>query len=186
MDLKKCIFDLSSGLSKNEKKAIWLEYNLYKKHQIIHHVYLTVNVDLAELIMEFFFEDFIINNHNLLYTFINLLAITLASTHMVKYLKYIVRAKCLDDVFFYIDSNLLFEFSVKADRSTCIKDTIKNIDTLCKELPEELVDIFKQWIAHYSDNYDEKLVIEQWLKYETSKFKSYIEEKLNDIKYKNY
>lgn len=183
MDLKQCVSDLTLGETYEIKHNIWQKYNKYMKHQIVHHVFLTRNTELAETIMKFFLNDYDDNSYNLKYTFVNLLCVVLASTHLPKYLKYIVQAKQIGDVFFYIDSNLLFEFSPENEDMTPVKNTVKNLDNICLHLSDEDSEVYRQRIKYYSENYNDELVIKQWLKYKSPIFKLHIEERLRELSY---
>jgi len=181
MDLKQYVSDLLSGDTYETKHDMWQKYSKYLKHKIVHHVFLTKNNELAETIMKFFLDDYDENSYNLMYTFVNLLCVVLASTHLPKYLKYIMQAKQMGDAFLYIDSNLLFEFSLENEEMTPVKNTLKNLDDICLHLSDDDSKVYRQWVKYYSENYGDDLVIKQWLKYKSPIFKLHIEERLGEL-----
>jgi len=181
MSVEKCIIELSSCDTYQTMYKIWHTHNQHTKHKIIYHVFLTRNVELAESIIKFFLDDYDKNSYNLMYTFVNLLVVVLASTHLPQYLKYVIWTKQIGDVFFYIDSNLLFEFSPVKNSDKPIEDTFQNLDMICQHLSDADAKLYKYWVKYYSKEYNNELVIRQWLKYKTPIFKLHIEERLNDI-----
>lgn len=107
--------------------------------------------------------------------FINLLCIILARTHDINNLKYIIKAKQSRDLFFYVDSNLIFEFSPNGNRETCIQGTKKYVQKLMNgSNDKEWYKTFCDWVTHYSQHYDESLVQKYWQKYKTKQFKDLI------------
>lgn len=184
MTIKEDIDTLSHG-TYEEKKTFWDKCSYHTKHLIIFNVFVEKNDKVAETIIQFFFDDYDKTIH-LRYQFINLLAITLATTSDPKYLHYVVRAKTMGDLFFYIDSNLLFEFNGIGKRATSMNDTIDMIDTLSDYLPDELKNTYKEWVYYYSKNCAKDLVIKQWLKYRTYLFLLETEDILNQISICNF
>jgi hypothetical protein len=183
MDLKQCISDLSLGNTYETKHNMWQKYSKYLKHQIVHHVFLTRNIELAETIMKFFLDDYDKNSYNLMYTFVNLLCVVLASTHLPQYLKYIIQAKQIGDAFLYIDSNLLFEFTSECEEMAPVKNTLKNLDNICLHLSNNDSEVYRQMVKYYSENYTDDMVVKQWLKYKSPTFKLHIEERLGELSY---
>lgn len=169
------ISELIEKDTRDEQKMYWNKFGVQIKHNIIYNVFINKNVEVAELLIDFFLEDFIVYPMSIHYNYVNLLAVVLASTHLPKYLKYIVRAKMIDDLFFYIDSNLLFEFS-GGSRETSIIDTLDKINELCDELPTDLAAQYKKWIHTYSVTMNDWLVMDQWLKYKTPEYRLWIED----------
>lgn len=70
------------------------------------------------------------------------------------------------DLFYRIDSTLLFEFSPNRSRATCVKDTLAAIDKI--ESKEAWAKQYKDWVKDYSDHYDESLVTDYRNKYKDS------------------
>lgn len=106
--------------------------------------------------------------------FVNLLCIILAKTHDAGYLKYIVNAKRSGNLFYYIDSTLLFEFSPKGNKDTCVEDTKELAKTFGEYEEDSWEKIFYDWVFYYSDNYDETTVKKYWNSYKTPEFKKRI------------
>lgn len=106
--------------------------------------------------------------------YINLLCIILAKTHDRKHLPHIIRAK--QHYFFYIDSTLLFEFSPSGKREDCVRETLKYVQTA--PVSTGWFRTFKEWICHYYEHYDEKLVSQYWSLYKTSSFKKRLDDRV--------
>ena len=69
--------------------------------------------------------------------------------------------------YFYVDSNLLFEFSDKGNRQTCIIDTVEKPLNGSKDWHS----IYNDYVNYYSFCYTEELVIRYWEKYSSDEFK---------------
>jgi hypothetical protein len=156
--------------SKNRKK-LWNHYDRPIKALIIKQIWKNKREDYLELtsqLLKFIRDGHKKDQHHVRGMYVNLLCILLARSHNFKYLQDIVKTKNCGDLFFYVDSNLLFEFSPKGERETCMKDIIEFIkDYDCKK---KWFQRYKEFVEHYSKHYDEKLVIQQWSKYKTKEF----------------
>jgi len=163
----------------------WTSLNNRNKHIIIKQIYYTHDSTSAELLIKILLDDYKKDIYHVNNIFINLLCITLAKTHDIKYLSFIINAKdSSGDLFFHIDSNLLYEFSPKNVRNTCVTDILKfianNDDYYLQYLTEYELELYKNWIKKYSKQYNEKLVITQWNKYSSDEFKGYINDIIDD------
>ena len=100
-------------------------------------------------ILENIREDDIQYRRNIHANYANLLCITLARTHDPRYLKDIMLTKMCGDLFYYVDSNLLFEFgSTPNSRDTCISDTLNHYLPMVNTEPWFV--IFQDWIQSYA------------------------------------
>lgn len=92
----------------------------------------------------------------------NQLCYYLAQDHNPEYLKYILCTKWCLDLFYYIDSNLLFYFSPEKNVETCMEDSINywtNLDNT-PYLSDELFKGFKKALTYYT--YGQDLVTKYW------------------------
>lgn len=170
------LYSDSSKISKNVNPAInilyesnnvgkiWNDLDTVLKHEIILQIWKNKtknNVRLASEILKVIRTDE--SKKDIRYRYINLLCILLARSHDFKYLKDIIETKIQGDLFFYVDSNLLFEFSPLGKRETCIKDTLNYFKTY--NCNEKWFKQFLEWVERYSSQYDETVVIKYWNKY---------------------
>lgn len=98
---------------------------------------------------------------------VNLLCYYLAQQNDPQYLKDILESKQCLDLFYCIDSNLLFMFSPNFNLNTCIQDSV-NYWTNLKEsshLSKKLLNSLTLLLLKYQASYDQNVVIQFWNKY---------------------
>lgn len=164
---------------------LWSVLEQKTKHLVIRQIAGTnnkKNVKLAQIILEQIREDDIFGRRDIHGDYVNLLCIVLAKTHNPVYIQNIVKIKRCGDLFYYTDSNLLFEFSPKGIRETCVKDTLEHIEKENEkekeknENKEEWYKVYSDWVKYYANMYDENIVIKYWNKYKTDTFKKRLDE----------
>ena len=165
-------------LLSDNRKELWNEFNPSARRLTITSLFLCENkkgdhTQLAKELLQFMINDDILEKRNIHANYVNLLCITLAQSHNSKYIKDIIQAKRCGDLFYYVDSNLLFEFSSNGNRKTCVKDTVKFVNESTNE--EEWFSIYRDWINHYASHYDESIVTKYWDKYKNPDFIAIIE-----------
>lgn len=157
---------LNQLLNSNDKEKVWHTIDSETKKTIIKHMFNTKtdnHIKLARELLKIIREDDKLCRRDIHAGYVNLLCVLLAKSHNPEYIKDIVKTKCCGDLFYYVDSNLLFEFSPKQKRETCIKDTMEYVNNMkCKE---KWFEIYKGWVNHYGKHYDELTVIKYWNKY---------------------
>lgn len=156
-------------LNATDFKKIWLMYDVNIKKFIIKQIFNNNNKNnlaIAIKILKLYIDSDPFRDIDARY--INLLCIALARSHDPKYIKDIILTKMTGDLFFYIDSNLLFEFSPKKCRKTCIKDTIDHYNDI--SINEKWLKYYKEYILYYSKSYSEDLVIKYWNRYKSKEY----------------
>lgn len=159
-------------LNSNNKEVLWSNSDSKSKQSVIQQIFKSDNneyVDLASELLKFIRNDDKLEKRNIHAKYVNLLCIALAKSHNSKYLEDIVLTKMCGDLFFYIDSNLLFEFSPSGKRESSITDTVEWINKI-DDNTEKWFDVCKNWVNHYSTTYDETVVIQYWAKYKEENY----------------
>lgn len=157
---------LNELLKDKDIKNKWNKINTKSKEYIIVHLFHNKTNEyckLASKLLEFTRESEMNETRDIHANYVNLLCILLAKSHDPIYIKDIVKTKQTCDLFYYIDSNLLFEFSSKGDRNTCIQDTLKYVNS-CDNKEKWFKD-YKNYVNHYAKTYDESLIIKYWNRY---------------------
>lgn len=158
---------------------VWCSLDKKTKHMVIRQIFGTnhkKNAELVRILLKEIIEDEKKSKRDIHGYYVNLLCIALAKTHEYEYLKDIVNAKSYG-LFFHIDSNLIFEFSPKGERETCVKDTlesIKNVEIF--SIKEHWYKTFCIWAKHYGKLYDERVVKSYWEYYKSDEFKNMLDD----------
>lgn len=172
----------------NSKERHIMIFNIWNQ-SIIDNKNINIIIKLLEKIR----KDEMLGKRNVNAEYVNLLCILLAKTHDFKFLKHIVKTKISGDLFYYIDSNLLFEFSPRLQsdsfnqilnnrnvdnaRKTCIKDTLDFVNKNPNYIEKKWYNVYVGWIRKYAQLYEEDMVIKYWNSYESIQFK----ERLNEL-----
>lgn len=176
MDISKYINQLKNANTSKKTEHIFNNLTQMTKHLILRQIFYTNDIVLGQALLIIIINDTKPSVHG---DYVNLLCITLARTHDKRYLRYIVEAKMSGDLFYRIDSTLLFEFSPNKSRATCVKDTLAGIDNI--ESREPWAKQYKEWVKYYSSHYDESVVTDYWNKYGTVEFKDGLDCILHDM-----
>jgi len=92
-----------------------------------------------------------------------LLCVTVARTHDPVYLEQMVRLKnSYTDLSMAVDSNLLFEFSPKGERSTAVEDTVTWVHSEAFPYKDKTGEAIRAMILNYSAKYGSELVVREW------------------------
>lgn len=161
-------------MKSDNRKALWHSTDSTIKKTMIKQIFKNktdTHVQLAREFLQFIRLDDKANLRDIHAHYANLLCITLARSHDPQYIEDIMMTKMCGDLFFYIDSNLLFEFSPNHSRETCIGDTIRYVNDINNlDNSKPWFAIYKKWINHYANQYDESLVIKSWNRYKENDY----------------
>ena len=167
------MFQIAQFINSTDKKELWETIDSSVKQKIIKEMFKSHDdhTKLAKELLKFIRQDEILEKRNIHVGFANLLCILLARSHNSEFIKDIIKTKRCCDLFFYIDSNLLFEFNPNQNRLSCVKDTIEYVNSFSNsEINKEWFKIYKDWVNYYGNIYDETVVIKYWNKYKDSNY----------------
>lgn len=162
---------INQFVNSNDKTNLWCTTPPLIKKQMIEYMFKNKVNDytkLASELLEFIREDDKMEKRDIHAGYANLLCVVLARSHNPEFIKDITKTKMCGDLFFYIDSTLLFEFSPKQNRETCVKDTIEHVNGISNgncDITNEWFEIYVKWVNYYGKQYDEKIVIKYWNTY---------------------
>lgn len=157
--------NINQFIESNNKRQLWATTDAVTKQIIIKYMFENGNsnhLKLATELLEFIREDDKLDKRDIHANYANLLCIVLARSHNSDYIEDIVKTKACGDLFFYIDSTLLFEFSPQQNRETCVKDTIEHVNIVSDD---KWFKIYKDCVNHYGNMYKEEIVNKYWNRY---------------------
>ena len=166
-------------IDSNDKKQLWITSNAVIKQAIIKYMFENENdlhLKLATELLNFIREDDKLCKRDIHANYANLLCIILARSHNPDFIEDIVKTKGCGDLFFYVDSTLLFEFSPNQTRETCVRDTLEYVNNIHDD-KSQWFKIYKDWVNHYGNMYGEEMVIKYWNRYKDPNYykEQYIE-----------
>jgi hypothetical protein len=162
---------INQFLNSNNKEDLWNNTTSEIKKEMIREMFRNKtknHINLAREFLKFIRQDDKQDKRDIHAGYANLLCILLAKSHDPEFIKDIIETKQCGDLFFYVDSNLMFEFSPKRNRETCVRDTmdyVNNIKGSDPILNEEWFKTYKDWVNYYGNHYKEDLVIKFWNMY---------------------
>ena len=164
----------------------WDKFSNKEKYHLIKQLWIKDMIDgrdvsVIRILLQSIRESEMVGRRTIHGHFVNMLCITLArfyhSPNMIKsaitqaeLLEEVVKTKRSLDLFYYIDSTLLFEFTLERNRKTCIKDMLNYTQSFKTDCKEEWQTILKDWVGSYAKHYDESLVTKNWYSYDSSEF----------------
>src|SRR5436853_337072 len=147
---------INQFINSNDKENLWHATDSTIKQTIIKQMFKNKtdnHMKLARKLLEYIRNDDKLEKRDIHAKYANLLCILLAKSHNPEFLEDIVKTKSCGDLFFYIDSTLLFEFSPKQNRETCVTDTIEYVNNTTNN--KNWFKIYKIWVHYYGNTYDE-------------------------------
>jgi len=139
----------------------------YNRHVIVKQICFTKHVShasIASAIIEHILQQPATTRLDC--SWVLLLCVTVARTHDPAYLEQIVRLKSgYTDLSMAVDSNLLFEFSPKGERSTAVEDTAAWVKSQHFPYKGEAGEAIRTIILAYAAQYSSDLVVRYWESY---------------------